>query len=84
MTGRDPRAWYLTARDGAGLAVTSVAPAGEPDAVVKMSRSAFERLLRDEPYEPGDRPTVRGDREAVAALLSLVRLAAGKDHESPR
>jgi hypothetical protein len=71
LTGAEPRTWYLTARDGAGLAVTSAPPAGETAATVTMSRSAFERLLRGEPYESGDRPAVRGDREAVAALLAL-------------
>jgi hypothetical protein len=37
-----------------------------------MSRAAFDRLLRVEPHPAGERPYVRGDREAVAALLALI------------
>ena len=68
---RRPQTWYLTARDGAGLAVSSAEPPQPPEATVTMTRAAFARLLRDEPYEAPERPTVRGDREAVAALLGL-------------
>ena len=30
--------------------------------------TGFEHLLRDEPAPPGERPSVRGDRMAVALL----------------
>ena len=42
-----------------------------------MTRAAFDRLLRDEPAAVGDRPTIRGDREAVAALKRWTDLARG-------
>jgi hypothetical protein len=67
----DAESWFVTARDGAGLAVTSGPPPQPPVATVTMSRSAFDRLLREEPHVAGDRPSIRGDREAVAALLAL-------------
>jgi hypothetical protein len=67
----DAETWFLTARDGAGLAVTSGPPPQPPVATVTMSRAAFDRLLRDEPHVAGDRPSIRGDRDAVAALLAL-------------
>ncbi|MEA2279613.1 MAG: hypothetical protein QOK21_220 [Solirubrobacteraceae bacterium] len=67
----DAQRWYISARDGAGLAVTSGPPPQPPAATVTMSRAAFDRLLRDEPHVAGDRPWIRGDREAVAALLAL-------------
>ena len=38
------------------------------DATVTMTRAAFDRMLRDEPVAPGERPVVRGDRTAVAML----------------
>ena len=40
-----------------------------------MTRAAFDRLLRGEPPAHGDRPMVRGDREAVAALKRWTDLA---------
>ena len=67
--------WHLTARDGGGLAATSAAPEGGATASVTMSRPAFDRLLCEEPHPAGDRPSVRGDREAVAALLALITRA---------
>jgi hypothetical protein len=67
----DAESWYVSARDGAGLAVTSGPPPQPPVATVTMSRAAFDRLLRDEPHVAGDRPSIRGDRDAVAALLAL-------------
>jgi hypothetical protein len=42
-----------------------------------MSRPAFDRLLREEPHPKGDRPAIRGDRDAVAALLGLIERARG-------
>jgi hypothetical protein len=66
ITDSEPRTWYLAVHDGAGLTVTELE---QPvDATVTMSRAAFDRLLRDEPPAPGERPLVRGDRTAVALL----------------
>jgi hypothetical protein len=42
-----------------------------------MTRAAFERLLRDEPPDPGERPLVRGDRAAVAILKGWTDRARG-------
>ncbi len=69
----DAESWFVTARDGAGLAVTSGPPPQPPAATVTMSRAAFDRLLREEPHVAGDRPSIRGDREAVAALARARR-----------
>ncbi len=33
-----------------------------------MTRAAFDLLLRGEPVPKGQRPTVRGDRHAVAQM----------------
>jgi hypothetical protein len=71
IAGPDAETWFITARDGAGLAVTSGPPPQPPAATVSMSPAAFDRLLRDEPHPHGDRPAIRGDRAAVAALLAL-------------
>jgi hypothetical protein len=77
ITGDPPETWYLTARDGAGLAVASTPPSGAPDATVSMSRAAFDRLLRGEPAPVGERPTVRGDREAVDRMRMWTVRAQG-------
>jgi hypothetical protein len=58
--------FYVTARDGAGLAVGPAA--APPDATVTLTREAFDRLLRAEPPERRELPAVRGDRAAVALL----------------
>jgi hypothetical protein len=68
ITGAPPETWYLTARDGAGVTVSGVAPAEAPDATVTMSRQVFDTLLREEPVPGGRRPVVRGDHVAVAAM----------------
>jgi hypothetical protein len=69
------RTWFVTARDGAPLAVTTAArPA---DATVTMTRAGFDALLRGEPPIPQDRPAVRGDRAAVAALKAWTDRARG-------
>ena len=68
ITGAPLETWYLTARDGAGVTVTGVAPAEAPDATVTMSRQVFDTLLREEPVPSGRRPVVRGDHAAVAAM----------------
>jgi hypothetical protein len=66
IDGEPPETWFLTARDGAGLAVAATGP--EPDATVTMSRATFDRLLRGEPVRRGERPVVRGDHDAVDVL----------------
>jgi hypothetical protein len=72
LTGDDPQTFYLTARDGGGLAASTARPEGGAQATVATSRAAFDRLVRDEPHPRGDRPAIRGDRDAVAALLALI------------
>ena len=42
-----------------------------------MSRAAFDRLLRAETVPSGDRPMVRGDRDAVALMRSWTQRAQG-------
>jgi hypothetical protein len=64
--------------DGAPVTVGRNAPAPPPDAVVAMSRSAFRQLLRAEPVAGGDRPAIRGDRAAVAALKRWTDRAQGR------
>ena len=77
ITDPDARTWYLAVRDGAAIEVTESAPEAPPDATVTMTRAAFERLLRDEPPDPGERPLVRGDRAAVAILKGWTDRARG-------
>lgn len=77
ITDPDARTWYLSVRDGAAIEVTEAAPEAAPDATVTMTRAAFERLLRDEPPDPGERPLVRGDRAAVAILKGWTDRARG-------
>jgi hypothetical protein len=72
-----PRAWHITARDGLPLLVAERSADAPADATVTMTRAAFERLLRDERPALGDRPIVRGDRDAVAALKRWTDLARG-------
>ena len=78
ITGAPPETWYLTARDGAGVTVSGVAPAEEPDATVTMSRQVFDTLLREEPVPSGRRPVVRGDRAAVAAMHAWTQRVQGR------
>jgi hypothetical protein len=68
----------VAVRDGAPLAVTRRPPAEPPDAVVSMSRVTFDRLLRGERTVNGERPQVRGDRAAVAALKAWTDRAQGR------
>ncbi len=42
-----------------------------------MSRATFDRLLRGEDVPRGERPVVRGDREAVAVLREWTLRAQG-------
>jgi hypothetical protein len=76
ITGDPPETWYLTARDGAGITVSSAAPE-EPAATVSMSREAFDRLLREDPIPAGRRPCVKGDLEAVAQMRAWTQRARG-------
>ena len=77
ITGETPETWFLTARDGAGLAISSQAPPEGPDATVSMTRAAFELLLRGEPLPRGARPSVRGDRRVVARMKAWTEQAQG-------
>ena len=67
--------WYLSARDGLGVTVSTTGTV--PDATVTMSRATFDRLLRGEPVPAGDRPMVRGDRDAVALMRAWTVRAQG-------
>ena len=49
-----------------------------PDAVVSMTRAAFGHLLRDEPAPVGSRPSIKGDRAAVATLKAWTERAQGR------
>jgi hypothetical protein len=69
------RTWFVTARDGAPLAVTTTAR--RADATVTMTRAGFDALLRGDPPAPHDRPGIRGDRVAVAALKAWTDRARG-------
>ena len=69
--------WYLTARDGAGLAISERPPAEGVDAIVEMTSEAFRLLLRGEPLPRGERPMVRGDRRAVALMKAWTDRAQG-------
>jgi hypothetical protein len=53
-------------------------PSGRaPDAVVTLTRPAFDALLRREPAPRGERPRIRGDRAAVALLKAWTDRAQG-------
>ena len=77
ITGSTPQTWYLTARDGAGLAVSARLPTEGADATVSMPRETFDHLLRAEPVPRGSRPVVRGDRAAVARMKAWTDRAQG-------
>jgi hypothetical protein len=73
LHGDSPETWYLTADDGAGMSVAPTPRGRTPDATVSMSRAVFDRLVRGEPINAGERPVVRGDREAVAHMTAWTR-----------
>jgi hypothetical protein len=77
ITGPTPQRWNVIVRDGAPVAVERRGKT-PPDASVTMSRAAFEHLLRGEPAPSGERPTVRGDRAAVALLRAWTERAQGR------
>jgi hypothetical protein len=68
IEGDPPRTWYLTARDGGGLTVSTTMPHPPPAATVSMSRDVFTKLLRGDVVPHGQRPCVRGDGAAVALM----------------
>ena len=78
ITDPRPLSWYIAVRDGAPVTVGRRAPAQPPDASVAMSRAAFAVLLRAAPAPAAGRPTVRGDRAAVATLKAWTDRAQGR------
>jgi hypothetical protein len=68
ITGAKPEAWYLSARDGAGMTVSAEPPQEGVEATVSMSRETFGLMLRDEAVPSGERPVVRGDHRVVALV----------------
>jgi hypothetical protein len=78
LAGQQPQRWYVAVRDGKPVTVERRAPAQPPDAVVSMTRAAFSHLLRGENPPSGERPTVRGDRAAVALLKGWTERAQGR------
>jgi hypothetical protein len=72
IAGSPPIRWHVVVRDGAPVAVERRRPANAPDAVVSMSRAAFSHMLRGEPAASGERPVIRGDRDAVALLKAWI------------
>jgi hypothetical protein len=78
LAGPQPMRWYMGVRDGRPISVERRAPQQPPDAVVSMTREAFAHLLRDEPAPSGERPTIRGDRAAVALLKAWTERAQGR------
>jgi hypothetical protein len=76
ILGDPPETWYLVVGDG-GLRVLSTPPEAGADATVTMTREAFGQLLRGEPVPAGQRPSIRGDRAAVALLQRWLDRAQG-------
>ena len=76
IAGANPQRWHIVVRDGSPVGVERRAR-NEPDAVVSMSRSAYLHLLRGEPAPRGERPAIRGDRDAVALLRGWTERAQG-------
>jgi hypothetical protein len=74
-----PLRWHVAVRDGAPVSIERRPPALPPEAVVSMSRAAFGHLLRGEPGPSGERPSVRGDRAAVAVLKAWTDRAQGRE-----
>jgi hypothetical protein len=70
--------WFIVARDAGGVGVTRTPPNGSPQATVTLTPDAFQCLLRGEPAPSGERPTVRGDRLAVAHLKAWTDRARGR------
>ena len=68
ITGERPETWYLSARDGAGMAVSASPPEEGVEATVSMTRETFGLMLRGEAVPCGARPAVRGDHRVVALV----------------
>jgi hypothetical protein len=77
IDGDAPETWYLAAEDGAGVSVSPTLRNGTPDASVTMTRDVFDRLVRGEPVSAGERPVVRGNREAVEHMTAWTRRVQG-------
>ena len=77
ITGDPPETWYVVVGNGRGMEVLSTPPEDGADATVTMTREAFGHLLRGEPVPPGHRPSIRGDRAAVALLKGWLDRAQG-------
>jgi hypothetical protein len=77
VTSDPPETWYVTIGNGAGIRVRNTPPEQPADATVTMTPEAFAHLLRGEPVPPGHRPSVRGDRVAVAQLKAWLDRAQG-------
>ncbi len=77
ILGDPPATWYLVVGDGRGMRVLTAPPAEGVDATVTMTPEAFGHLLRGEPVPPGHRPSIRGDRAAVALLKRWLDRAQG-------
>lgn len=68
ITGPRPQRWFVRADGSSGVSVTSALPQDAPDASVRMSRAAFDRLMRADAPAPGDKPAISGDFRAVEQL----------------
>ena len=77
ILGDPPETWYLVVGNGRGMRVLSTPPEDGADATVTMTREAFGHLLRGEPVPSGHRPSIRGDRAAVALLKRWLDRAQG-------
>ena len=77
ILGDPPETWYVVVGNGGGMRVVSTPPEGGADATVTMTREAFGQLLRGEPVPTGHRPSIRGDRAAVALLKRWLDRAQG-------
>ncbi|MEO8690370.1 MAG: hypothetical protein ABI611_19400, partial [Solirubrobacteraceae bacterium] len=77
ILGDPPETWYLVVGNGRGMRVLSSPPEEGADATVTMTPEAFGHLLRGEPVPAGHRPSIRGDRAAVALLKRWLDRAQG-------
>ena len=73
----DEATWYVVVGNGEGVRVTTTPPDEPTEATVQMTAEGFGHLVRGEPTPRGQRPVVRGDREAVAMLKTWIDRAQG-------